>query len=187
MDLPLCSFDLRTGIFCPQCAEKLRRGLYTDLDIKVMKKLLELEKKITKLQKAGYVKTVDGGDVIFVVLREGSLQSLDFRELAQLRKSLAEELEKPTRILEDSPDPIKFIERIASPARVVAVNKIWLPDGSEETRIIFDHERNLKVSPESLIRVVEEVKKMKLSIDFEKRWRRREGRSRKVSKNAQVG
>ena len=171
MDLPLCSFDLKTGIFCPRCAEKLRRGLYTELDVKVMKKLLELEKKFTKLQKAGYVSTVDGEDAIFIVLKEGSLKDLDFRELSQLRKILTNELGKPVRILEDAADPIKFIERIVAPARVIAVNKIWLPDGSEETRVILDHERNLKMKCESLIRVVEKVKKMKLNVDFEKKWR----------------
>jgi len=171
VDLPLCSFDLKTGIFCPRCAEKLRRGLYTELDVKVMKKLLELEKKFTKLQKAGYVSTVDGEDTIFIVLKEGSLKDLDFRELSQLRKILTNELGKPVRILEDAADPIKFIERIVAPARVIAVNKIWLPDGSEETRVILDHERNLKMKRESLIRVVEKVKKMKLNVDFEKRWR----------------
>jgi len=187
VDLPLCSFDLRTGIFCPRCSEKLERGLYSDLDVKVMKKLLELEKKIPKLQKAGYVKSVDGGDVVFIILREGSLRDLDVKDLSELRKNLADDLEKPIRVVEDSPDPIRFIERAASPARVVAVNKIWLPDGSEEVRVILDHERNLKISPESLMRVAEEVKKMKLSIDFERRWRRREARWGKVQKDAQVG
>ncbi|MCS7132523.1 MAG: hypothetical protein N3F65_01635 [Nitrososphaeria archaeon] len=169
MDLPLCSFDLRTGIFCPRCSEKLERGLYTDLDIRVMKKLVELEKEFTKLQRAGYVRTVDGEDAVFIVLKEGSLRDLDFREQAQLRKILEKELEKPVRILEDAADPIKFIEKVVVPARIVAINKIWLPDGSEETRIILDHERNLKIKRESLIRVVEEVKEMKINIDFEKK------------------
>lgn len=169
MDLPLCSFDLRTGIFCPRCSEKLRRGLYTDLDIRVMKKMVELEREFTKLQKAGYVSTVDGEDAVFIVLREGSLKDLDFRELAQLRKILEKELGKPVRILEDAADPIKFIEKIVVPARIMAINKIWLPDGSEETRIILDHERNLKIRCESLIRVVEKVKKMRINVDFEKK------------------
>lgn len=189
MDLPLCSFDLKTGIFCPRCSEKLRRGLYSDLDVKVMKKLLELEKSFSKLQKAGYVKTIDGGDTVFVVLKDGSLRDMDFRELSRLRKTLSADLGKPVRILEDAPDPLKFIEKAVTPARIVAVNKIWLPDGSEETRIILDYERNLKMSQESLIRVVEGIKRIKLSVDFEKRWRRFEGRARrrKVQKNPQVG
>ena len=172
MELPLCSFDLKTGIFCPKCMEKLEKGLYTDLDIRIMKKLLELEKSFSKLQKSGYVKAVDGGDIVFVVLKDGSLKGFEIRELAQIRKILSNEVGKSVRLVEDHSDPIKFIERLAAPARIVAVNKIWLPDGSEETRVIFDHERNLRIRDEALRKVLEEVKGIKLSIDFERRMRR---------------
>lgn len=184
MELPLCSFDLRTGIFCPRCSEKLERGLYNELDVRVMKLFLELEKKFTKLQKAGYVKSVDGGDTMFVILRSGDLGRFEVREIAQLRKILSDKLGKHVRLIEDNPDPLKFLESVAAPARVVAVNKIWLPDGSEETRVIFDHERNLKVGEGALKKLMEEVKGMKLTIDFErKRFRgpqRREGAPRGV-------
>lgn len=180
MDLPLCSFDLKTGIFCPRCSEKIRRELYTELDIRVMKKLVELEKEFTKLQRGGYVGSVDGEDAIFVVLKEGTLRDMDIKEISQLRKTLERELGKPVRLLEDAADPIKFIEKAVVPARIVAINKIWLPDGSEETRIILDHERNLKIKNESLMRLVEKIKKMKINIDFERRfsgpiWARRRG------------
>ena len=173
MELPLCSFDLRTGMFCPRCSEKLRRGLYTDLDVRVMRILLELEKRVTKLQKTGYVKSVDGGDTIFIIFRNGDLGKFEIREVAQLRKILGDELGKHVRLIEDHPDPLKFLEGVAAPARIVAVNKIWLPDGSEETRVIFDHERNLKVGEEALKKLLEEVKGMRLMIDFERRrlWR----------------
>lgn len=173
MELPLCSFDLRTGIFCPRCSEKIERGVYTDLDIRVMKLLLELEKRFTKLQRMGYVKSVDGGDILFIIFRDGDLSGLDIRELAGLRKALSEELGKRVRLVEDHPDPLKFLERVAAPARIIAVNKIWLPDGSEETRVIFDSERSLRVGGEALKKVLEEAKGMKLNVDFERRgfWR----------------
>jgi len=186
VDLPLCSFDLRTGMFCPHCSEKLRRGLYSDLDVNVMKIFLELEKRFTKLRNAGYVKSVDGGDTIFVILQDGDLKDLEIREIARIRKTLSKELGKPVRLVEDHPDPLKFIERLSAPARIVAVNKIWLPDGSEEIRIIFDYERNLKMSEQAVIKVVEEVKKMKLSIDFERRFRRSFIQGRRLSKKALV-
>lgn len=177
MELPLCSFDLKTGMFCLRCSEKLKLGLYTDLDVRVMRLLLDLEKKITKLQKAGYVKSVDGGDTIFIIFRGGDLESFEIKEVAQLRKILADELGKHVKLIEDHADPLKFLESVAAPARVVAINKIWLPDGSEETRVIFDHERNLRISEEALKKVLEEVKGMKLVIDFEKRriWRPQRG------------
>jgi hypothetical protein len=171
-------------MFCPRCSEKLEKGLYNDLDVKAMRLLLNFEKKFTKLQKTRYVKSVDGGDTIFIILRSGDLGRFEVREVAQLRKALSEELGKHIRLIEDHPDPLKFLESVAAPARIIAVNKIWLPDGSEETRVIFDHEKNLKVGGEALKKLLEEVKGMKLMIDFEKRrfWRpqRREGAPRRT-------
>ena len=172
MELPLCSFDLRSGIFCPRCQEKLRKGIYDELDIKVMKLLLELEKKLPKLQKAGYVKTVDGKETILVVLKEGGLRGFEVDELGRLRRRLSEELQKHVKVVEVSQDLIRFIEGVVAPARIMAVNKIWLPDGSEEMRIILDDRRSLKVGINSLIQVVGKVKGVRLRVDFERRWRR---------------
>jgi len=144
-----------------------------------MKLLLELEKRFPRLQKAGYVKAVDGKETIFVVLREGSLRDLQFKDLAALRRILSEKLGKHVRLVEDSGDVIRFIEGVITPARIVAVNKIWLPDGSEEMRVILDDRRSLKVGVNSLVEVVKEVKGIKLNVDFERKWRmspRRMGR-----------
>ena len=179
MEFPLCTFDLKTGIFCSKCREKIRQGLYDEFDIKVMKLLLELEKKFPRLQKAGYIKAVNGKETIFIVLREGSLRDVKFKDLAALRRILSEKLEKHVRIVEDSNDVIRFIEGVITPARIIAVNKIWLPDGSEEMRIILDDRRSLKVGVNSLVKVVEEVKGIKLSVDFERRWKARSRRVRK--------
>ncbi len=172
MEYPLCVFDLKSGIFCHKCEEKLRRGLYDDFDVKVMKLLLELEKGFPQLHRAGFVKAVDGEETVFVVLREGSLRDFDFRNLIALRKKLSESLGKPVRVVEDRPDVARFIEEVVVPARVVAINKIWLPDGSEEMRVILDYERNLKVGVRSLMQVVERVKGVRLRVDFERRGRR---------------
>jgi len=172
VEFPLCVFDLKTGIFCPKCEEKIRAGIYDDFDVKVMKLLLELEKSFPQLQRAGYVKAVNGDETVFVVLREGSLRSFDFRNLIALRKRLSEQLGKHVRVVEDASSVARFIERVVAPARVVAINKIWLPDGSEEMRVVLDRERNLKAGVNSLIQVVGKVKGVRLRVDFERRWRR---------------
>lgn len=173
MEFPLCVFDLKTGIFCPRCEEKLRKGLYDEFDVEVMKLLLQLEKSFPQLHGASYVKAVNGAETIFIVLREGSLRGFDQRNLVALRKKLKERLGKHVRVVEDDHDVSRFIEKVVVPARVVAVNKIWLPDGSEEMRVVLDHERNLKAGINSLIEVVKRVKGINLRVDFERRrWRR---------------
>ncbi|MEM1584529.1 MAG: hypothetical protein QXF28_05635 [Nitrososphaerota archaeon] len=173
MDLPICSFDLKSGMLCPRCEEKILRGLYDDLDIKVMKTFIELEKELPKLAKTGYVKTVEFADTIYIILKEDSLKYIDQETLYLLKKKLREKLGKKIKIIEDDKNVSRFIEKLVAPARIITINKIWLPDGSEEMRVILDRERSLQAAS-SVIEVVKKVKHITLRIDFEKTgWQER--------------
>ncbi|MEM0275494.1 MAG: hypothetical protein QXE67_04540 [Nitrososphaerota archaeon] len=169
MELPLCAFDLKSGILCPRCEEKVSRGLYDELDIKMMKILLELEKEFPKLSKTGYVKTIDTKDTIFIVLKEDSFKHLTQDIFFPLLKKLKEQFKEKIKIVEDDKEISRFIEKLVAPARIITINKIWLPDGSEEMRIILDNERSLKISPEAVSEVVRKVKNTIVRIDFEEK------------------
>lgn len=133
-----------------------------------MRLLLELEKSFHQLQGMAYVKSIDGGDTIVVVLR-GDLHSSP-QQVASLRKKLSEKLGKNVRLVEDSQDVGKFIENLVAPARIVAMNKIWLPDNSMEMRIILDSERHLRLGVALIRDIVMVVKGVPLRVDFERRW-----------------
>jgi len=167
VELPICTFDLKSGILCPRCEEKILRGLYDDLDIKIMKLLIELERELPKLAKTGYVKTVDSADTVYVILKEDSLKYIDQDTVYALKKKLREKLAKKIKIIEDDKNLSRFIEKLVAPARIITINKIWLPDGSEEMRVILDRMKNLQTTS-SVIEVVKKVKHVNLRIDFEK-------------------
>lgn len=132
-----------------------------------MRALLDLEKTIRQLQDMAYVKSVDGDDTILVVLK-GDLKSSP-QQMALLKKKLSEKLGKNIKLVEDSYDIGKFIEQLVAPARVIAMNKIWLPDNSMEMRIILDSEKHLKLSIPFLQEVLKVVKGIPLRVDFERR------------------
>ncbi|MCL7385034.1 MAG: hypothetical protein LZ158_01540 [Thaumarchaeota archaeon] len=173
MEIPVCTFDLKTGIFCERCEEKIRRGEVTELDIKIMRALLELEKNFHQLQSMCYVKSVDTKDAIIVVLRNGNLSAIPQHSLASIKRKLSDILGKNVKIIEDSVDIGRFLEPLVAPARIVAINKIWLPDNSTEIRIILDDERRLKLSVESLQEISRVTKNINLKVDFARRSRKR--------------
>jgi len=169
MEIPVCTFDLKTGIFCERCEEKIRRGEVTELDIKIMKALLELEKNFHQLQSMSYVKSVDTKDAIVVVLRDGNLSAMPQHSLASIKRKLSDILGKNVKIVEDAADIGRFLEPLVAPARIVAINKIWLPDNSTEIRVILDDERSLKLSVESLQEISRVTKNINLKVDFAKK------------------
>ena len=173
MEFPVCSFDLRSGIFCPNCEAKIRSGEVTELDIRVMKALQELEKSIPQLGGLAYRKSVQVDGMLFVVLGEGSFARLTPPQQANLRKRLGEALGVNVRLLEDSRNINRFIQSLVAPARIVVVNRIWLPDQSEEMRVVLDSERSLRLKKEVVEEVVNKIKGVVVRLDFEKRSKRR--------------
>jgi len=173
LEFPVCSFDLKSGIFCPKCEAKIRSGEVTELDVQVMKLLQELERSISQLGGLSYRKSVQSGEVVFVVLGEGSLARLTPPQQAMVRKKISEKLKANVRLVEDSRDINKFIQSLVAPARITMVNRIWLPDQSEEMRVVLNDERSLRIRREVVEDVVGRVKGVTVRIDFERRGRRR--------------
>ncbi|MDJ0269781.1 MAG: hypothetical protein NXY59_04405 [Aigarchaeota archaeon] len=171
VEFPVCSFDLRSGIFCPKCEDKIRRGEITEADLKVMRLLMDMEKQIPQLAGITYKKSVEYNTLLFIIFKEGDLSKIPYPQQSNLRKRISDLTKLQVKLLEDSKDSNKFLQLLVAPARIMAVNKIWLPDQTEETRIILDEERNLKISPEAAAVVAKQVKGINLRIDFERRSR----------------
>src|SRR3989442_9121239 len=64
----LDNFCVKSGIFCPRCEEKLRKGQISDLDVKVIRTITEMEKENTPLQDGTYHKTVEAGDIMSLMV-----------------------------------------------------------------------------------------------------------------------
>ena len=63
----------------------------------------------------------------------------------------------------------KFLEDLFSPIPILTINTIWLPDGSEENRVILARRKGsrLPIDLKTLKDLAEKVKKVRLRIEFE--------------------
>lgn len=169
METPLDLFCLRSGTFCPQCEARIRSGKVTELDVDVMRLLIDLEPQFPALQGSTFIKAAETEDFLAVVLKERDLSRMSVGLLTKLAKKLATSIGKRVRFLEDSSDPTKFLESLVAPARILAVNQVWLPDGSVATRIILNDQTSLRMSEKSIIELGRKIKNMSLRVDFERK------------------
>lgn len=169
LEFPICSFDLKTGVLCPKCERKLQTGEINETDITVMRILSELEKNLPPLSLTTYVKSVQHDSHLFVLFKDGDLNRLNPSQQAALRKRLSESIGLKVMLLENSKDPYAFIQRLLAPARIEAINKIWLPDQSEEIRVVLDDERSLKINPEAAAYVASVVKGLRVRLGFRRK------------------
>ncbi|MFH0897684.1 MAG: hypothetical protein V1850_06535 [Candidatus Bathyarchaeota archaeon] len=167
MKTSLCNFCLKSGILCPQCQEKVRTGEITDLDIKIAKVLLKLEGKYPTLQKVYFYNAYEIDDVLAIAVGSGDLHRLLSGGGGMVRE-VSDNIGKKVRILEKKGDTRKFLEDLFAPAPITSINKIWLPDGSTETRVILSgHSRRLPLKNNVLKELAKKIRGITLRIAFE--------------------
>lgn len=127
-----------------------------------MRLLLEEEKQSGYLRSIEYVKAVDVGSGVILLVR--GAESLENR-LAATGQRLSRSLGRPVHVLLDSRDAYKFYGALISPARLLTVNKIWLPDGTEEIRLVVDDLKKLRMRREEVEMAVKALKNVVVRID----------------------
>src|SRR4030042_1643808 len=64
----LDAFCVKSGAFCRKCQEKIEKGQITDLDLKIIRLLTELEKQNPALQDVTYQKAVEAENSVVILL-----------------------------------------------------------------------------------------------------------------------
>jgi len=163
----LCSFCLKSGILCQKCLTKLKSGEVSELDLKVARILLSLEEKYPSLQNVYFHKAIDADRTLAIVVGPGDVPRL-LGYGGKIIRALGEETGKSVRVLEYGVDDRKFLEDLFAPLSIMAINTIWLPDGSTETRVILRRRRGAHSSfdVKALKEIAGKVRNITLRVEF---------------------
>ncbi|MEX2707199.1 MAG: transcription elongation factor NusA [Candidatus Freyrarchaeum guaymaensis] len=166
--MPICSFCLKSGIYCSTCREKIEKGEVTPLDLEIAKQLLELENRFPNLKEAEFRRSVETNNLVIIVVGPGDISHF-IGPKGKIVKILSDRLKKKIRVIEGDSSTKKTIEDILSPVSVLGVNTIWLPDGTLEkkVRIRKSDIRRLPTSVSTLEEVVHKLTNEKVRIVFE--------------------
>ncbi|MEM3736990.1 MAG: hypothetical protein QXJ75_02710 [Candidatus Bathyarchaeia archaeon] len=165
----ICSVDLKSGILCQRCEEKVRSGEITKLDLEVAKVLLELEARYPALQSVYLHKAVEAGNILAIIVNKSDIPRL--RECGgRLRKEISERIgRQKILIMAPNEENRQFLENLFAPASILTVNTIWVPDGSIETKVVIP-KRDLPKIPakiEDLKELAKKVQNLTLRVEFE--------------------
>ena len=167
----LDAFCVKSGILCRRCEEKLERGLVTELDLKVIQRMVELEKEYPVLEDVTYHKAVEADDMMAVLVDRKDLPKL-LGGGARVVKGLGETFGKRVKLISYGGDDREFLEDLFSPLSILTINTVWIPDGSTETKVILTgrQPRNMPVDLEKVRKIAQELKGMTLRVEFERAW-----------------
>ncbi len=165
----LDAFCVKSGILCRRCEEKLEKGQITELDIKVIQRLVELEKGNPVLEDVTYHRSIEAEEMLAVLVDKKDLPRL-LGGGAKVVKDLGETFGKRVKLLSFGGDDREFLEDLFSPLSILTINTVWIPDGSTETKVILSGRKPKKmpVDPDMIRKIAQELKGMTLRMEFER-------------------
>ena len=164
----LDNFCVKSGIFCSRCEEKVRKGQISDLDVRVIRTITELEKENPPLSEVTFHKAVEAGDIMALMVDRRGMDTF-LASGAKLAKNLGDRVGKRVRVLSFGGDERDFLEELFTPFSILTINTVWLPDGSRETKVILTGRRPWRspVDFEVVKKLARELKGLTLRIEFE--------------------
>ncbi|MBS7650136.1 MAG: hypothetical protein QXV46_01575 [Candidatus Bathyarchaeia archaeon] len=164
----LDNFCVKSGVLCPRCEEKLRRGQITELDLRIIRILSELEKEFPILQDVSFERAIESGDVLAILVNKQDVGKM-LSSGGKIIRAIGERVGRRVKILGYSGDSRQLIEDLFSPISILAINTVWLPDETTETKVIL-HGRKPKHMPvdfELARKLAKEISGMTLRVEFE--------------------
>jgi len=160
---------VKSGILCRRCEEKVEKGLVTELDLKVIQRIVELEKDNPVLQDVTYHRSVEADGVMAVLVDKKDMPKL-LGGGAKIVKDLGETFGKRVKLISYGGDDRDFLEDLFSPLSILTINTVWIPDGTQETKVILTgrEPRRMPVDLEKVRKIAQELKGMTLRVEFER-------------------
>jgi len=165
----LDAFCVKSGILCRRCEEKLEKGQITELDLKVIQRMVELEKEHPVLQEVTYHRSVEADGMMAVLVDRRDLPRL-LGGGAKVVKDLGDTFGKRVKLISYGGDDREFLEDLFSPLSILTINTIWIPDGSTETKVILTgrQPRKMPVDLDIVKTIAKDLKGMTLRVEFER-------------------
>ncbi|HKZ95198.1 MAG TPA: hypothetical protein VJ249_11570 [Candidatus Bathyarchaeia archaeon] len=162
----VCQFCLKSGILCSKCQAKLKQGEISQTDLEIGRLLLSLESSHPPLQEINFHKAVETDVVLALILGKGDVTRL-LSTGGKIIRTIGEKTGKNVKVLEAGVDERKFLEDLFAPVSIITINTIWLPDGSQETRVILRRRgRRPPFDVEAIKQIAQKVRGITLRVEY---------------------
>jgi transcription antitermination factor NusA-like protein len=147
----------------------MEKGQITDLDLKIIRLLTELEKENPALQDVTYHKAVEAENNVVILVDRRDMGKI-LSGGAKTVHAISDSVGKKVKILSYGGDDRQFLEDLLSPLSILTLNTIWIPDGSTETKAIISgrEPRRMPVDLATVKGLAKEIRNMSLRIEFER-------------------
>ncbi len=167
MKLPICGFDAKNAVLCPQCEGKIDAGILTQSDVDasiILAKIAKTNKEIENFTLYS-CKEFDGNFIL-------SLDKNDIMVIRQSRtlyRTLQDQFKGKIWLVEADETDKRFIEDLFFPTKILSINSVWAPGGVQKTKAIVSGKwtPRFPIDTERVKEIVKNARNLDIEIEFE--------------------
>ncbi len=172
MKLPICGFDAKNAILCPQCENKVESGELTQADVDASIILAKVAKSNNEIENFTLFSCKEFQGNFVLSLAKNDIMRI--RQSRTLYRLLQEQFKGKIWLVEADETDKKFIEDLFFPTKILSINSVWAPGGIQRTKAVVSGKWTPKfpIDTEKVVEIVKNARNLDIEIEFEDKGRK---------------
>jgi len=167
MILPICGFDAKNSILCPQCEGKVESGKLTKADVDASIILANIARSNKEIEDFTLYscKEFDGNFVLSLAKND----IMKIRQSRTLYRQFQNQFKGKIWLVEADETDKRFIEDLFFPTKILSINAVWAPGGVQKTKAVVSGKWTPKfpIDTQKVIQIVKDARNLDIEIEFE--------------------
>ena len=166
MIFPICGFDAKNAVLCPQCEAKVETGKITKADVEASIKLAKIAKSNKEIENFSLYSCKEFQGNFIIALAKNDIMKI--RQSRTLYRLLQDQFKEKIWLVEADETDKKFIEDLFFPTKILAINAVW-SGGIEKTKAVVSGKWTPKfpIDTKKVIEIVKNARNLDIEIEFE--------------------
>ena len=166
MIFPICGFDAKNAVLCPQCEGKVETGQLTKADVDVSIVLAKIAKSNKVIENFSLYSCKEFQGNLILALAKNDIMII--RQSRTLYRLLQDQFKEKIWLVETDETDKKFIEDLFFPTKILAINVVWAK-GIEKTKAVVSGKWTPKfpIDTKKVIEIVKNTRNLDIEIEFE--------------------
>ena len=166
MIFPICGFDAKNAVLCPQCEKKVETGELTKADVNASILLAKIAKSNREIETFSLYSCKEFQGNFILELAKNDIMKI--RQSRTLYRLLQDQFKEKIWLVEANETDKKFIEDLFFPTKILAINAVWA-EGIQKTKAVVSGKWTSKfpIDTKKVIEIVKNTRNLDIEIEFE--------------------
>ena len=166
MIFPICGFDAKNAVLCPQCDSKVESGELTKADVDASITLAKIAKSNKEIEDFSLYSCKEFQGNLVLELAKNDIMKI--RQSRTLYRLLQDQFKEKIWLIETGETDKKFIEDLFFPTKILAINAVWA-GGIQKTKAIVSGKWTPKfpIDTKKVMEIVKNARNLDIEIEFE--------------------